>query len=230
MQPARSLHGGCFDSPGLSLRGEKFAEWERRGLDRVALFERHRGGEQRAVVDERMVLAALAAWIDAGREIESEADVDLAAAPRRVKALAVRADDNRTPAAGDELAQQLSRVALPERVEAAKAGPREQTLAIIAQVFEVDVTKCNGLDAMVARALEGREHGLLARVVARQIDRACLRVGRREVPIGRHLDGEERHAEALSLLMHELDAYAVHADPLMLRAQRRHQSGDLVLL
>src|SRR5258708_23321521 len=160
MQPARSLHGGCFDSPGLPSRGEQFAECERRALDHVALFERHRRGEQRAVVDERMVLAALAAWIDAGREIESEADVDLAAAPRCVKTLAVRADDNRTPAAGDELAQQLSRVALPERVEAAKAGAREQTLAIVAQVFEVAVTKSDVLDARVPCALTECEHCL----------------------------------------------------------------------
>src|SRR5260221_14388471 len=106
MPPARSSNGRCFDNLRLSSRGEQFAECERRALDHVALFDRHRRGEQRAVVDERVVLAALAARIDAGREIESEADVDLAAAPRRVEALAVRADDDRTPAPGGELAHQ----------------------------------------------------------------------------------------------------------------------------
>src|SRR5229473_2761297 len=90
-----------------SSSGEQLAECERRAIDDVPLRERDGGGERWPVVDKRVILAALAAWIDRLRQLRRETGVDLPAAPRRGQTLAVGADDHRMPAVGDELAEQL---------------------------------------------------------------------------------------------------------------------------
>ena len=99
------------------------------------------------IVRERMELAALAARVDAGRQVASSASIELPAGERSIEMLRVDAGENRAKPAVDHLVGQLIGRNAPERKQRRQAGAGEPVFAILADVLEKQIAECDVREA-----------------------------------------------------------------------------------
>src|SRR5438034_6548164 len=110
----------------------------------------HRPAKDRPVVHEGMRLAVLPAGIDLRRKVAEKRAVDRPPGESPAQLRAVDAGEIGSEAEPDEGSEELGRVPMPDREDAAHADPRQAPLAIAAEVLPADGPEGHGRAARLA--------------------------------------------------------------------------------
>lgn len=136
--------------------GDGFADRDRNGLR-----------EDRAVVDERVEAAVLAAGIDAlGKRIE-ERPIVRSADGRLLEAIAVDGDNGRPKAGVEKRPCETVGVAAPQREGRFEAGSVDAILAIGADILEIQIGERDPIDPAIAVVGQHLVHDGLVGLVRR---------------------------------------------------------------
>src|SRR5438445_4630012 len=174
----------------------------------------HRPAKDRPVVHEGMKLAVLPARIDLRRKVAEKRAVDRPPAEPLAQLRAVDAGEIGPEAEPDEGSDELGRVPMPDREDAAHADPRQVPLAIGAEILQEDVPEGDGRDARVAVFAHRAFHQSFVLLVGAAVPRQVELV--------------ERHTDRRGLLLEKLDPHAVVADAVELAGHRREARQNLI--
>src|SRR5207244_3497320 len=148
------------------------------------------------------------------RKCAQKPAVDRPPAEPLVQLRAVDAGEIGPEAEPDEGSDELGRVPMPDREDAAHADPRQVPLAISAEVLQEDVPEGDGRDASRAVFAHRAFHQGFVLLVGAAVPRQVELV--------------ERHADRRGLLLEKLDPHAVVADAVELAGHRREERHDLI--
>lgn len=169
--------------------------------------------EDRSRVDERVELAVLTAWVDAGGQGPEEGTVVLPATELLAQPPWVDAAHDGLEAQLDELPRKLSSISSPEGKETPHPNLPESLLSVLANVLQEEIAEGNLLDALAPVLHQRVPHLRLVNLVRR---------------VAWYPDLLQWKAQGRGLLVQETASDAVHAYPVEFDGHCCEQGLDLV--
>jgi hypothetical protein len=206
-----AIHSG---ESGSGFGEAHIGEDEAVALKDLTVFDGDRFAKHGACVDDGVELAVFTAGIDARGKIAEEIEVEVAAGKFAGKLLRIDADDAGAEAGGDHVAGETVGVETPDGKNGGEAGAGELLFAIAADVFEEEVAKGDGFNAVSDGGGAGAAHGGFILVVG-------AGPGKRY--------GMERKAGGAGLSFEQGAAGAVHGDAIEGGVEGGEEAGDVVL-